>query len=251
LDSRGRLQPVQPRTNLSTANGCGYSQQGTTSPAHHHNAHEHASCFWYHNDPWCDVNLAYTYDLAYKQVLGEVGREPIRPVYLGETGYEKNYSGGRSNVEPFDAAYVRRQAYWTLLSGGAGHAFGHAKIWCFAENWKDYLDDPGTKQMRFVREFFEERPWFDVKPDLARPWLLGGGGQFGSAHYAATAITPDKKHALVYLPLARAIKLDLDYFPSSPRVCWFDPQTGEYHEARNEAVLKPPLEADAVLILES
>jgi hypothetical protein len=50
---------------------------------------EFASASYFHKDQWLDVNMAYTYAAASVQVAREYQRnDPVRPVLLGETGYE-------------------------------------------------------------------------------------------------------------------------------------------------------------------
>src|SRR5262249_25209714 len=54
-----------------------------------HLQHEHASSAFFAKEPWLDVNMAYTYGASYLHVFPEYQREaPVRPVLLGETGYE-------------------------------------------------------------------------------------------------------------------------------------------------------------------
>ncbi len=62
------------------------------APHHLHTAHmehEFSSADFFNKEPWLDVNMAYTYGASYLQVSKEYQRnDRIRPVILGETGYE-------------------------------------------------------------------------------------------------------------------------------------------------------------------
>ena len=54
-----------------------------------HNQSEFASAAFHHQDSWLDVDLGYTYGASYLHILPEYQRtNPVRPVFLGETGYE-------------------------------------------------------------------------------------------------------------------------------------------------------------------
>jgi hypothetical protein len=74
----------------------------------YHASSEHASSAFFHAADWLDINMAYTYHEAYKQVLAEYNRSaPIRPIVLGETGYENEANTGF----PWTTRLVRQQPY--------------------------------------------------------------------------------------------------------------------------------------------
>jgi hypothetical protein len=65
-----------------------------------------------------DMNLAYSYQIAHKNVLEEYHREPVKPVIFFETRYEQDDCFNFI----WSVTLVRRQAYYVMLSGACGHA---------------------------------------------------------------------------------------------------------------------------------
>ena len=196
-----------------------------------HNAPEHSSAAFFAGEPWLDINAAYTYRETHGQVLSEwlrpyPDRRP-RPIFLIESGYEKESNDRR----PGDSFRVRRQAYGALLSGSLmGHAYGHRELWKFSSQWRQGMDEPGSKQMRQVRDLFSTRKWWGLEPDLDSRLVVSGRGKAGAVDYVTSAVAKDGSFAILYLPQARPITIDLARLSPGAdrkmRVAWFDPTTG-------------------------
>ena len=70
------------------------------------------------------LDAAYTYFPTYARVLKEYRREDFLPVFMVEANYEgeHDYTGPQT---------LRRQEYWTLLSGATGQFYGNKYTWQF------------------------------------------------------------------------------------------------------------------------
>jgi hypothetical protein len=204
----------------------GIRESGARQPITVHNAPENASAAFFHAEPWLGINLAYTYGDPYRHVLGEYHRRPpVRPIVLGESGYELESNDGRGG-EPIR---VRRQAYWAILSGAlGGHAYGHKSIWRFDADWRQALDAPGARQMAHVKGLFAARAWHQLVPDAHGELLTRGRGTFGSGDHAAAAMARDGSFALAYLPSPRAVTANLARLRGHVTARWFDPASGAY-----------------------
>jgi len=174
------------------------------------------------------LNAAYTYYPAYAEVLKDYNRTPLLPVFLIESDYE-----GENGA---DAERLRRQEYWSLLSGACGHVFGNAFVWPIMTGWEDNLDTPGVVQFGYCRAVFESRPWYSLVPDQAHALVTAGYGTFWSGgtpsygisqnDYVTAASTPDGKLAIVYIPTSRTITVNLARLSGSVSARWYDPTTG-------------------------
>jgi hypothetical protein len=159
--------------------------QGLKETAPHHlitvhNAPEHSSAAFFAGESWLDINAAYTYRETYGQVLSEWLRpypnQRPRPIFLIESGYEKESNDQR----PGDPFRVRRQAYGAILSGALmGHTYGHRELWRVSGQWRQGMDDVGSKQMRHVRDLIATRRWWLLEPDLDSRLEVGGRGKAG------------------------------------------------------------------------
>src|SRR5205814_370400 len=89
--------------------------------------------------PIIDLNATYTYYPTYAQVLKDYNRSNFRPVFMIEATYELEHGA--------TPLILRRQEYWTLLSGATGQVYGNGPIWPFAKDWKNQFDSPGAVQM--------------------------------------------------------------------------------------------------------
>jgi len=210
--------------------------QGLKETAPHHlttvhNAPEHSSAAFFAGESWLDINAAYTYRETYGHVLSEWSRaypnQRPRPIFLIESGYEHESNDQR----PGDPFRVRRQAYGAILSGALmGHAYGHRELWRFSGQWRQGLDDVGSKQMRHVKELFAARAWWKLEPDNDSRLVVGGRGQAGEVDYVTAAVAKDGSFAILYLPQARPITADLTRLsPGADQkvgVAWFNPTTG-------------------------
>ncbi len=204
--------------------------QGLQETAPHHlitvhNAPENASATFFGQEPWLDLNAAYTYQEVHPAVLVEWNRPgTTRPIFLIESGYEKESNDGRGGA-PFR---VRRQVYGAILSGAlAGHAYGHRELWRFSEKWREAANDPGYRHMRHVKELFGTRAWWKLTPDESNALVLDGRGRPGEVDRVAAARATDGSFAIVYLPIARTISVDLGRLNGPAKAHWIDPTTGE------------------------
>jgi hypothetical protein len=178
-----------------------------------------SSSNFFHNDDWLDWNTAYNYGDVYPQVYEDYSKKPVKPVFLGESHYEDNNNN--------QYAYrMRKQAYWAMLSGAAGHAYGHGSIWQFTEDWVKGMDAPGTFQMRHVRDLLEPRKWYDLAPDTEHRTVVNGY-ESGDT-YAAAARSTDGRLVLVYMPTIRTITVDMSKLAGSAKAMWYDPASGTY-----------------------
>ena len=213
-----------------------------------HNGHEQPSAFWYHDDSdWLGINAAYTYDYAYKQVLAERGRSES-PVYLIETGYEAEASGGRTDEAVYSPFYLRRQAWGAFLAGASGHAIGHHQIWQFKDDWMGALEAPGARSMQFLHELADELAWPTMKSDHENR-IVRNSPRFGSKWYVSAAIGEDFFAA--YLPQIQDLQLDGASVPFRDGF-WLRAENGERTGARFDGeIVKAPRgwNGDAVLIL--
>ena len=222
-----------------------------------HNAPEQSALDVWGADTWVDLNSLYTYGRTYAAAQEQVTRHGARPFFLLESSYENEHAS--------NPASLRRQAYWSVLSGGVcGHVFGNCPVWgfgasaaagfCAVREWKSQLDSPGSTTLAYVGQLFSSRAFFALVPDLTHAVLIAGRGSRDDLATAARA--RDGSSVIVYMPTRRSITIDLSAFREGRvRAWWFDPATAVatligLYPAAGRGEFTPPASGDWVLVLD-
>ncbi|MDD4275312.1 MAG: DUF4038 domain-containing protein [Desulfobacter postgatei] len=212
----------------------------STAPEHqrmtYHASATHSSTDLFQYAPWLGFSFIYTYwrekpnasaDLmphVYEEALNEWSKSDIMPFVLGESQYE---GGGLIGNDMGNPQIVRRQAWWTMLCGGAGHAYG-SDLYFFPSNWREIMHYPGAYQMGYLKEFFEQIPWWTLVPDVHHHAVVSGYGDWSKSNYVATAVSKDKKLMVSYIPEIRPVSVDFGSLSGNNFKCtWYNPATGK------------------------
>ena len=185
--------------------------------------------------PLIDISTAYSYTPTYDIVLKAYAASPTQPVLMVEANYEhENNTGGPTTTD----LTMRRQEWWTALSGAAGQLYGNKYTWGMNTNkWIDNLDTKAVTELGYVVRFLKDRPWQDLVPDTAHSFLTGDTGTYTSTgdvlenDYAVAAVTADRTLAIVYTPTERTLNIDQNNLPPKAMAQWFDPTDGSYRPA--------------------
>jgi hypothetical protein len=200
-----------------------------------HNAHEFASARFYHEDSWLSVNLGYTYGASYLHILPEYQRtNPVRPVILGETGYEDEPNAiellpDAKKGDLWSPFRIRRNAWWAVLSGANGYCAG-SRLWRWEPNWRETMHVRSTKEAPQILHALETVDWWKLIPDASHEFVTAGFGEWKHENYPTAALAGDGSCAVVYLPTPRTITLDLSKLKTPVTARWFDPTSGAFKE---------------------
>jgi hypothetical protein len=181
--------------------------------------------------PIISLNSAYTYYPTYARVLHGYNTAGFDPVFMVEAVYEFESNAQAHTSTP---STLRREEYWTNLSGATGQLYGSHYTWTFTTGWKTHLDSPGALQMVHVKELFEPRAWYALVPDQDHSVVTAGYGTFSASgyvddnDYATAARTPDGKLVMVYVPTLRALTVDMTKLSGPATARWFDPANGKF-----------------------
>ena len=218
-----------------------------------------------HDEEWLDFNMIQSGHNAlnganYSMVEKDYSLTPVKPTLDGEPCYEDHPIDFKPANGYFDAADVRKAAYWALFAGAFGHTYGHHSIWSMTRepaeytimDWKQALLRPGAAQMRHVRTLMESRPMQGRVPDQN---LLASNSE-GANHLQACR---GDGYAFIYSPNGLAFKVNPEALSVSRiAATWYDPRTGNAIPAGEKAVdgimtFRPPTSGrneDWVLILD-
>jgi hypothetical protein len=208
--------------------------------------------------PLIELNAAYTYFPTYAQILTEYNRPDFKPVFLIEANYEFEHL----NTDGGSPGNLRRQEYWTMLSGTTGQVYGSKHTWRLEKGWETNLDTPGAIQLGYLKDLFAERKWQDLVPDqthtvvtagydgvagyigklsaylgkfpsltgrtFARVKKLTGFGSITTNTYTTTARTADGSLVMAYMPSIRTITVDMSKLAGLTMAHWYDPTDGNY-----------------------
>lgn len=199
----------------------------------YHAASSHSSTDLWPNEAWLDVPMVYTYFRGfpktwnpvqpdvYEVCYTEYRKAPVKPFFLGESTYEGEHE------EMGSALQARKQAYWAMLSGAMGHAYG-SPLWKFSPGWQQYLHLPGASSLLHLRRFFASLPWYTLTPDIAGELVTAGSGPYAANAYVTAARSTDGKIAVIYLPAGNALTVDLSKLAAKKlQAGWFNPRTGK------------------------
>ncbi len=228
----------------------------------YHAASTHSSTdVWPADEPWLDVSMVYSYFRGFNKAWNknqpdvyevshaEFAKTPVRPFFLGESTYEGEHDAWGSALQ------ARKQAYWAVLGGGFGHAYGSPN-WHLRDDWRKVAALPGAESLRHL---FTVRPFFELEPDVKNTVAVAGQGRYATNDWATTARARDGRFVIAYLPSPRALEIDLSKVAGKQaRVTWMDAATGEMHPGGKVAtqgtkVFSPPKadkQKDWVLILD-
>ncbi|MBN2089066.1 glycoside hydrolase family 140 protein [candidate division KSB1 bacterium] len=199
-----------------------------------------SSSKFFHEDNWLDFNMFQSghaaYNIAnYEMTLQDYALQPVKPVLDGEPRYEDHPVNWKSENGWFDDWDVRQAAYWSMLSGAAGHTYGNHNIWQMWQPgrqpissartpWKDAVKHIGSIQMGHFRQLFESRPFQKLIPD--QTMLKDESGN--DAAQIRIARADDYSFLIAYTPMGIPIQLDMTRFKSSNLIAyWFNPRTGK------------------------
>lgn len=190
----------------------------------------------YGNESWLEVDMFQSYHMKgcreYRFTRRALEAVPIRPVIDGEPGYENipNFLNKvhKSRLNAFD---VRRAAYWNILSGAAGHTYGCNEIWQMYRGgkkplhgaefyWDQALDLPGSRQIGYMKGFFERLPWQRLRPASE----LIGWFNWETGGYIVAMVDTERRFALAYSPMGRSIRMKLQLLEGAKLLAfWFEP----------------------------
>lgn len=241
---------------------------GSTRLITYHSSGFAASFDFFRDDRWIDFHLfqsGHDYrDLDnHRWTLKGRALTPPKPVLDGEPRYEDHPAGlfrlgDNWDGQWFDAFDIRQAAWWSVLSGAAGHTYGNHNVWQMWQPgrepvskartpWKQALDHSGAAQMGLMRRLVEAHGFGSLEPAQE----LLATNEEGAGHRRA-ARSADGQYVLVYTPLGLPVALRE---VGERRASWFDPRTGRKLPARsNRGVFDPPNHPgrgnDWVLVLE-
>ncbi|MGP8185210.1 MAG: DUF4038 domain-containing protein [Terracidiphilus sp.] len=197
--------------------------------------------------PILSLNGTYTYSATYIQMLHSYNQTPVMPTYLVEAHYDLEEVGVPSDFGTPEV--LRRQEYWTMLSGGVGQFYGNRYTWSLPAGWGSHIDTLGVSQLTIWKDFFSSLPWQNLIPDQQHAVVTAGFGTFGrgeilfnsgalttqmplgvsQSDYATAARTVDGSYVVIYLPTARPVTLNMSRLKGPATAKWFDPTNGTYH----------------------
>ena len=205
-----------------------------------------------HGEPWLAADMIQTwafYTDIPAAIAVDYARTPAKPVILGEGAYE---AGPEYPTRPITPLIIRKQAYWTYLSG-AFFTYGHSDMWRKASTWRGSLASEGAKDMRVLRSLFDSLPWWELQPDQA----FFASGQGTGETYNASAVAADKSWAMVYFSSPSHAELRLGTLKASKFLAtWIDPRTGHrvnekpFPGAGDQSFSTPQGWPDALLLLQ-
>lgn len=204
-----------------------------------HYAHEATTIY-----PWLLSDYTLLGPRNYEAVREEYDSTPVRPVIDGEPRYENlpvdiTYDPKKGSWTAYDA---RNAAYHALFAGAPGHTFGNTSVHLSFDpsireadkpilkaypdiggTWREQLDSPGSRQMRFVKALMLSRPYFGRIPD--QTLIVGEQGE-AEDHIGATR-DRSGSYTMIYVPRGQAVTISLTELSGSNAVgWWFDPRTG-------------------------
>jgi hypothetical protein len=180
------------------------------------------------------LNAVYTYFPAYDEMLHAYNQMAI-PAYLVESDYELENLGFEPGVvNPLQV--LRKQHYWSMLSGATGVIYGNHYTWTFAQGWPNFLDTPGAAHLTYMRDLFVSLQWYNLVPDQSHAVMTDGYGTYAAcgsvtaSSYATTASASSAGGTLVvaYIPTVRAVTISMTALGSNIRAQWYDPTSGTY-----------------------
>ncbi|MBO0931930.1 apiosidase-like domain-containing protein [Fibrella aquatilis] len=220
---------------------------------------------------WLNLNATYTYDptrtdlglyqyQVYAASLRDYQRVPVQPFFLIESHYESPDAADISTGTT--AEVLRRQAWWSALSGATGVTYGSANCCGKRADWRTILTMPVAGQMRHLGTLMNQIAWHtlipDGLPDPAQPdnhrLVVAGFGTFYpypgpandvGADYIASAASPDKRLFVCYIPptgtAQRTFTVDLRGFPRIRHARWLNPATGAVSQLLKLTSTRQPL----------
>ncbi len=195
---------------------------------------------------------------SWRYVEQSLAVSPMKPVLDGEPSYENIPQGLHHDTEPrWQAADVRRYAYWSVFAGACGHTYGCNDIMqfyrpglnpaYFADTpWWDALDFPGFNQMQHVKNLMMAFPYIERIPDqtiIVDNGIVGdlinphGTGTLSTLQYANFSVekynrlvaTRGEDYLLVYNYTGRPMQIDLTRIRGAKKKAWwYSPVTGQY-----------------------
>ncbi|MGD0613816.1 MAG: DUF4038 domain-containing protein [Verrucomicrobiota bacterium] len=176
------------------------------------------------------INFVYTYYPTYAEVLHAYNQSTI-PVIMGEANYEFETN---PNTDGGSTSNLRRQEYWTLLSGATGQLYGNHYLWSFISGWQSHMDTIGATQFQYSTALFSPRTWYNLIPDTSHSIVTAGYGTFSSSggvganNYVTAAGTPDGGLVMAYIPATQAITVNMSKLSGVSIARWYDPTSGTF-----------------------
>ncbi|WKN46116.1 apiosidase-like domain-containing protein [Tunicatimonas pelagia] len=199
----------------------------------YHASSTHSSTDVFPDADWLDVSMVYTYFRGfnkawnkiqpdvYEVCYDEYQKTPALPFFLGESTYEGEHDNWGSALQ------ARKQAYWAVLSGATGHAYGSPN-WHLRDDWREVLQFPGAESLKHLPPLMQSFGWPHLQPDWLGTFIIREDGGYATNDYAVTAFSTDSSQAITYVPSGRELQVDLSILSSEAiELSWFNPRSGE------------------------
>ncbi len=208
-----------------------------------------------HAEKWLDFNCIQTWksvELIYPMVTKDYALQPAKPVVMAEGAYEHG-SEYKFDVTPL---WVRRQAYYSYLTGGH-HTYGHNDSWRMLPTWRQALDAPAAAQMGILKRIFLARKeWWNLVPDQS---VLATGGLTNGQVLNLAARQAGGQWLMVYLAGKASFSVNMNNITAGKTAdaSWIDPRTGEsmpighFSAVGEQSFSTPAGWEDALLIVEA
>ncbi|HZF63282.1 MAG TPA: glycoside hydrolase family 140 protein [Chitinophagaceae bacterium] len=188
---------------------------------------------------WLDFHMSQTGHSSetqnFKYNAKHLAMTPARPHLDGEPRYEDHpnqFNPGKYGwMDDFDA---RQTAYWSMLSGAAGHTYGNHNIWqMYTEerkpiswartHWKTALKHSGSMQVGLMRKMMEKRPWQRLVPDQT---VITSDNPEGK-EYVVASVSQEGDFLMAYLPYGKKVTINTQKLKAKNlRGWWFNPRDG-------------------------
>lgn len=257
----GDIDPFEDKETMNQL-ALGIKSQASHHLITYHASSSHSSTDVWENPSWLDVVMTYTYFRGFNKAWNknqpdvyevnfkEYSKTPVKPFFLGESTYEGEHDDWGSAVQ------ARKQAYWSVLSGGAGNAYG-TPMWNFPANWKTFLELPGGNSLQHFFTLFHSRPWFQIVPDSTSKIIVEGQGVYAQNDYAVAGADEKGKFIIAYIPSGRSFKINTAALKGKAvKASWYNPRDGVWQPTGNYVnpsiiSFKTPDQNDWVLVLDS
>lgn len=199
--------------------------------------------------PYIDINCSYTYAPSYTNAKKSWNVSPVVPC----TGFEYLYEDmGDANNDNNNGRHgyrgnphnLRKNAYWGILYGTlAGYHYGNESLWRWSHSDIDFIDSTVASQMKWLRDLFSTRRWYDLIPDHNHSIGTAGLGQIDTVfaqngptgwmddvHATAVAATSDGRLLIAFMSNRTPLTINMARLVNGLSAKWFNPTNGVYSD---------------------